>query len=181
MQEVDLKLAFFLIPLAYVIIPFFLSGTFLILGGVTLTAFIIGLIIFIIITNLNIGGSAQAVASGGSFNLSLNGEGSHSLFIVFVGGLFYLGANLAQFLAPLLDLIVGIINAIIGGISWLIGADTSGLQTTLVSGLGGSASTNLGSVYPLNISILGISVFGALDVLFASMFILALYFMIATK
>ena len=53
--------------------------------------------------------------------------------------------------------------------------------TSLVSGLGTNATSNLGSIYPLGITIDGISVFGALDVIFGSLFILGLYFMISSR
>lgn len=181
MQEIDLRYALFLLPLFYVVLPFFLSGTFLILGGVTLIALITGMLIFIVVTNLNIGGSATAATVGSSANISLSSEGGYSLFVIFFGGLFYLGATLATFITPILNMFVSILNAILGFVSFVSGISTTAIQTTVVSGLGSSSAINLNQVYPLSITIFGISLFGALDVIFASMFILSLYFMVASR
>jgi len=161
-------------------LPFILSGSFLILGGVALIAFITGTIIFIIVTNLHIGGSGTVLASGLSGNVGLSNEAGYSLFVICIGGLFYLGAQLAQFITPILNLFVIIINAILGFIA-LFGVNTSGFQTSLFSGLGINASQNIGNIYPLGITIQGISVFGALDVLMGSLFILGLYFMVSSR
>jgi len=181
MMDVDIRYALILLPLFYIILPFIFSGTFIILGGVTLIAFISGAIIFIVITNLNLGGSLDVLASGSSANVGMGSEGGYSLFVIAMGGLFYIGAQIAQFLTPILTIFVQIINAIIGFVGWIFGTNTSGLQTSLVSGLGTNATSNLGSIYPLGITIDGISVFGALDVIFGSLFILGLYFMISSR
>jgi hypothetical protein len=181
MQELNIRYAFILFPLIYVLIPFILSGSFIILGGIGLLAFLTGVIIFVIISNLDLGGNADVLTSGVGFNIGLSDEGSYSLFVVFIGGLFYLGASLAQFLAPIFDIFVTILNALIGVVGFLSGLDVSAFQTTLISNLGGSVATNLGTVYPTSITIAGISVFLTLDVIFASMFILGLYFMISSR
>lgn len=177
----EFKLALFILPLIYVLIPFILSGTFIILGGVTILALIIGMTIFIIITNLQLGGSAQALASGGSLQIGMSDSGGYSLFIIFFGGLFYLGATLAQFIAPILEVFASIINSIVGFMGWVTGIDVSSLQTSTIASLGGANAINLGAVYPLGLSIQGISIFGALSIIFASMFILSLYLMISQR
>jgi hypothetical protein len=177
----DLKMALFLFPLIYVLIPFILTGSFIILGGVTLIAFIVGMLIFIVVTNLNIRGDAQALASGGGLGIGLNDTGGNSLFIVFFGGLFYLGASLAQIIAPILTIFTSIINAIIGFLGWITGIDVSAMQTSTITSLGGTGLSNLNTIYNLDIKIQGISVFLTLDILFASLFILALYFMVSSR
>jgi hypothetical protein len=177
----DIRYALFLIPLIYVLIPFFLTGSFVILGGVAVITFITAIIIFIIITNTHLGGDLQViVGTGGGGNVGMNNEGAYSLFVVFIGGLFYLGAQLTTFFTPILNIFLGIINAIIGFAGWVFGISASGLTTTTFSGLGNSA-TALSTIYPLGITIDGISVFGALDVIMGSLFILGLYFMVASR
>jgi hypothetical protein len=181
MQELDVRYALFLMPLFYVILPFILSGTFLILGGVGILAFISGTIILIIITNLNLGGSIQAVATGSGANVGMGSEGGYSLFVIVIGGLFYIGAQIAQFISPILDIFLLVINTIISFVGWIFGISTTGLQTSLVSGLGSTATHNLGNIYPLGIKVAGISVFGVLDIVMASLFILSLYFMVSSR
>ena len=178
MNELDIRYTFILLPLLYVILPFIFSGSFVFLGGVTLIAFIIGVVIFIIISNLNIGGSGEVLASGVSGKISLNSEAGYSLFVVCIGGIFYLGAQLTILITPLLDIFIGIINAILSFVCIVFGISTSGFQTSLFNGLGNAGNTNLGKWYPLGITIQGISVFGALDLIMGSMFILGLYFMV---
>jgi len=185
MLDIDLRYAFFLFPLIYIMIPFFLSGTFLILGGVTLITFISGTIILIIISNLNFGGQESGgvltANQGLGLNLGLSSEGGYSLFVIVIGGLFYLGSQLAQFFTPILNIFLTIINTLLGFVSAVFGVSTSGLQTSLVSGLGNTATANLGQIYPLGITIDGISIFGALDVIMASIFMLSLYFMVSSR
>ncbi len=74
MQDMDIRYALFLLPLFYVVLPFVLTGSFIILGGVTVLAFISGVILFVIISNLHIGGSGDILASGVSGNIGLNNE-----------------------------------------------------------------------------------------------------------
>jgi hypothetical protein len=181
MLDIDVRYALFLLPLFYVVLPFLLSGTFMILGIVTVLAFVTGTVIFIIITNLHIGGSGTVLASGVSGNVGLSNEAGYSLFVIVIGGLFYVGAQIAQFITPLLDMFVTIINTLISFVGWVFGTSTSGLQTSLVSGLGSSATANLGNIYPLGITIDGISIFGALDLIMASLFMLSLYFMVSSR
>ena len=181
MQQLDVRFAFFLLPLIYVLIPFILTGNFIILGGVTIITFLIGMILFIIVSNLNVGGSAEAIATGGSAQIGLTGEGGYSLQVVFIGGLFYLGASLATIFSPIFDMLIIVVNGIIGLFAWIVGADVTALQVGMVDNLGLSSASNLSQVYPRSIMVQGISVFLVLDVLFASMFILSLYFMISSR
>jgi hypothetical protein len=163
-----------------VLLPFLISGSFIILGGVSLLALITGIILFIIVTNINIGGSAGVATVNTGLTLGLNSEGGYSLFVIFIGSLFYLGAQLTIIITPLLTIFTGVINAIFGAISWVTGSNLTSLQTSL--GIGGNTTApNLGNIYPLTINIAGISLFGTLDVLFASMFILSLYFMVSSR
>lgn len=135
-----------------------------------------------VITNINFGGSLQAIiGTGGGANVGMGSEGGYSLFVVFIGGLFYLGAQLAIFIAPILNIITGIINAVVGFIGWIVGINVSSLQSNVVSGFGSVVSPNLSLVYPLNLNVQGLSVFGALDVIMGSLFILSLYFMVASR
>lgn len=185
MQDVDIRYAFILFPLIYVILPYFLTGSFIILGGVSLFALITGIIILIIISNLNFGGQENAGAltanEGIGLNIGLSSEGGYSLFVVVIGALFYLGAQVAIFVTPILDMIVGVINSIIGFIGWVFGFSITSLQTSLVYNMGSVASPNLNKVYPLSITIQNISVFGALDVVMAIIFVLGLYFMVSSR
>src|SRR5208283_2723782 len=94
MIDMDIRYTLFLLPLMYVILPFIFSGDFLIFGAVTGASFIIGIVVFIIITNLHIGGSGEVVATGVSGNIGLNSEAGYSLFVVCIGGIFYFGAQI---------------------------------------------------------------------------------------
>jgi hypothetical protein len=67
-------------------------------------------------------------------------------------------------------------------ISCIIGFYTPKVKSQIVDNLSYYTSLgDLGSIYPLGITIDGISVFGALDVIFGSLFILGLYFMISSR
>lgn len=177
----DIRYALLLIPLTYVLIPYFLTGSFIILGGVSLFAFISGVIIFAVISNLNIGGGAQAIASGGTFNLGLNSEGGYTLFVIVIGGLFYIGAQVITFVEPITALITWILNALLGVLSWLTGADVTFLQTNMTNIFNSTFTPELDAVYPLGINIAGISIFGALDIIMGCLFILGLYFMVSSR
>lgn len=181
MEIGDIKYFALIIPIFYVLIPYFITGNFIILGGVSVLAFVTGAIIFVILANINFGGKAEAVASGGAFHIGLNPEGGYSLFVIFVGGLFYLGAQIATFITPIFQLFVLIINAILGAVSFVFGINTSGLSTNLVSGMGSVFNMDLSQVYPLNIMVAGVSFFGTLDILMGCLFILGLYFMISAR
>jgi hypothetical protein len=170
-----------MLPLVYVLLPYIFSGNFIILGGVTVFAFLAGLVVFIVLTNTNIGANLQVIiGTGGGANAGLGNEGAYSLFVVCLGGLFYVGAQLAQFFTPILTVFLDIINVIAYIPSIIFNINLSGLTAnTLVNGR--SALNSLGSWYPLNINVVGISVFGALDAVMGFMFILGLYFMVASR
>jgi hypothetical protein len=178
MLDLDIRYAFILFPLVYVLLPFFLTKNFILLGGVTVITFITGVIVFVVITNLHIAGSGDVLATGVSGSFGLNNEAGYSLFVICLGGLFYLGAQLTTIFTPILNIFVGIINTILNFVSTVFGISTSGLQTNVFSSM---TITNLGNVYPYSITIQGISVFGALSVVMGSIFMLGLYFMVASR
>jgi hypothetical protein len=180
MQELDIRYAFILFPLIYIIIPYFLSGSFLLLGGLSVFVFITTALIFIVITNLHIGGNAGAVTVNTGFSLSLSPESGYSLFVIFMGGIFYLGAQLTLFVTPILNIFTSILDTVLGVVGWVFGFDSAVLQTNLGIGVS-SLSTNLDKIYPLNIKLFGYSVFGTLDVIFGLIYIVGLYFMVSSR
>ena len=177
----DPRYALFFIPLIYVLAPFLITGNFVILGGVTVLTFVSCALIFIIVSNLQIGGSSEVFASGAGANIGLSSEGGYSLFVVFFGGVLYLGAQLSTFFAPLFNLLLIVVKGILGLFAWITGGDSSALNNSLVSSLGLNQAGELGKVYPLGITINGISVFLALDALMGSLFILGMYFMLSSR
>jgi hypothetical protein len=164
-----------LMILSYVMIPFFLTGNFLVLGGVSVLSFLIATLIFILVTNLNIGGQAGAATVNTGLNLGLNNEGGYQLFVVFIGGILYLGVQLSTLFTPIFNVVTSIFNVVFGFISWL-----TGVSLPVFGGLGNSL-THLSQVYPYSLNIDGISVFATLDVIFGSMFILSLYWMVSSR
>jgi hypothetical protein len=185
MQPLDIRYILLLLPLIYILTPYFLTGNFIILGGITVIAVITGMILFILIVNLNIGGSIQAIATGGSASAGMNSEGGYSLFVVFIGGLFYLGAQLAIFITPILTFFSLVINGILSFFNWIVsGSFSSTFQVSKISNLG-LVNLNISQVYPTNLIIpiggLNINVFEVLDFMMGSAFILGLYFMVASR
>ena len=89
MQEIDVRYAFILLPLVYSVLPFVLTGNFLLLGVISVSVFIVGAVLFALIFSLNIAGSGNILATGVSGKLGLNQEGTYMLFVLIFGGLFY--------------------------------------------------------------------------------------------
>jgi hypothetical protein len=187
----DIRYTCLLIPIVYVLLPFIFNGSITALAVMTGTTFIFGVIVFIIITNLNIGGggSISAIATGGSGNLKLglNSEAGYSLFVVCIGGLFYLGAQLTEVFTPIISGIFTVLNAILYipvTIANLFGANInlSFMKASAMDTLGfGSNISGLNKWYNTSYSIQGISIFGAIDVFMGLMFMLGLYFMISSR
>jgi hypothetical protein len=181
----DMRYLLLLFPLVYVLLPFLFSGAFLLLGGVTALAFIAGTIIFIVVTNLHIGGQESggvlSANQGLGLNLGLNNEAGYSLFVVCIGGLFYLGADLMQYITPIIYLVLGLVNALLGFVSFVFGTSTSGLQSTLFSTIGSTGINNLGKWYPSGVIVCGVDFFLSLNIIMSSIFILGLYFMVSSR
>ena len=83
--------------------PFLLTGNLLILGALSVSIFIIGAVLFVLIFSLNVGGSGTVLASGVSGRLGLNQEGTYMLFVLVFGGLFY---GVTTFIVSFLDSLV---------------------------------------------------------------------------
>lgn len=177
MQELNIRYAFILLPLMYIILPFILTGNFLLLGGITVSAFIFGAIIFIIISNLNIGGGAATV----NVKVGQSAEGGYSLFVIVMGGIFYLGAQVVPYIMPI---ITGFLNGFITVIN-VIGSIFSFslpiMSTDVLTSLNGSDGIPISNFYDLSVSFDGISIFLALNAIMGMLFILGLYFMIASR
>jgi hypothetical protein len=185
MQDVDIRYTFLLLPLLYVSVPYFLTGNFIILGGVGAFAFISGIIIFVIISNLDVAGNIQVIiGTGGGGKIGLNSEGGYTLFVVFIGAIFYLGAQITQFFTPILDIFVGLMNGFLGVIGFLSGTNLGSISSKSVANLGiNSNFTSLSNIYPTGKPFIidGISVFLALDAIMASMFIVGLWLMVSSR
>lgn len=172
MQDLDIRYAFILLPLLYSVIPFLLTGNFIILGAISVTIFIIGAVLFTLIFSLNIGGSGNVLATGVSGKLGINQEGTYMLFVLVFGGLFY---GVTTFITTFLDSLIGIWNFFLG---W------AGLSITV-----GDASLSVGSysfispssIYPSTFSINGFAVFPILTVFMGLIYILGMFFLVSSR
>ena len=174
MQDIDIRYSFILLPLAYVLIPYFFTGNFVLLGGISVLAFILGAIIFVLIANLHIQGNGTIFASGVGGSVGQNNEGGYQLFVLVFGGLFYLGSQVTQYIIPIIDTFINVIGTLLGFIGINLGLNSSNLN--------GINNINiLSGFYPLNFTVEGINVFLLTSVGFGVMFILGLYFMIASR
>jgi hypothetical protein len=184
MVDMDIRYILILFPLLYVVLPFIFSGAFILLLGVTAFTFLGGIILFIVITNLNIGGGGgNDILLEGNFHFNLNDEGSYSLFVVCIGGIFYFGAQALTILSSFLNIILFLPNAIIGLVNFLSFGlvKIAAFSANNILGLGSLGLSNLSQWYPLNIQIAGVSLFGAIDAIAGVCFILGLYFMISSR
>ena len=172
MQELDLKLAFILLPIVYSVMPFLLSGNLLLLGSISVTIFIIGSILFVLIFSLNIAGSGEILASGVSGAIGLNGDGTRMLFILVFGGLFY---GLTTFIFTFMDSLIGIYNFLFGWLGLTI--ETYGSSISIGSYTIISPST----IYPNDFAFSGIPIFPSLSVLMGLLYIVGIYFLISNK
>lgn len=173
MQELDIRYAFILLPLLYSVMPFILTGNFLLLGGVSATIFIIGGVLFALIFSLNIGGSGDVLASGVSGKLGVNQEGTYMLFVLVFGGLFY---GITTFISLFMDSLISIWNFFLG---WA-GLGISTYDATLSMGsyvLGVSPS----SIYPTDLSFNGIPVFPTLAIFMGLIYILGMFFLVSSR
>lgn len=177
----DIRYNLLLIPLMYVLLPYIFNGNFILLGILSGTTVLMGIIIFIIITNLNIGADIGALTVGGGANFDLNNEGSYSLFVVCIGGLFYFGAQLVTLFTPIINIVMDVVTAILYIPAYLLNVNLSAFSTTTFSSLGLTNLANLGQWYNTNYKIAGISIFYALDVIMALCFVLGLWLMISSR
>jgi hypothetical protein len=172
MQDIDVRYSFILLPLAYSIMPFLLTGNFLLLGTISVTIFIVGAVLFALIFSLNIGGSGSVLASGVSGRLGLNTEGTYMLFVLVFGGLFY---GVTTFVDLFLNDLVGIFNFLF---SWVgLSINTHGASLSF----GNYVIVSPSSIYPTNLIFMGISVFGFLSVMLGLVYILGIWFMISSR
>ena len=172
MQEIDIRYAFILLPLLYSIMPFLLTGNFLLLGGISVTVFIIGAVLYALIFSLNIGGSGTILASGVSGKLGINQEGTYMLFVLLFGGLFF---GITTFLDLFLNDLIGIYNFLF---SWVgLGINVYGSSLSV----GSYTVTNPSSIYPNSLSFGGIPVFPVLAVIMGLVYIIGLFFLISSR
>jgi len=179
MQELDLKLAFILLPIVYSVMPFLLSGNLLLLGTISVSIFIIGSVLFVLIFSLNIGGSGQAIATGVSGSIGLNGDGTRMLFILVFGGLFY---GITTFIFTFMESLIGIFNTIFylltfGGFFGNIRIETYGSNISI----GSYTTISPSSIYPNDFAFSGIPIFPSLSVLMGLVYIIGIYFLISNK
>jgi hypothetical protein len=172
MQDLDIRYAFILLPLLYSIIPFLLTGNFILLGAITVTLFIIGATLFALIFSLNIGGSGTFLASGVSGKLGINQEGTYMLFVLFFGGLFY---GITTFIVSFLDTLVGIWNFFLG---W-VGIGITANSTTL--SVGSYVITSPSSIYPSSFSVQGLAIFPLITIFMGLVYILGMFFLISSR
>jgi hypothetical protein len=172
MQELDLKLAFILLPIVYSVMPFLLSGNLLLLGTVSVSVFIIGSVLFVLIFSLNIAGSGDILASGVSGSIGLNGDGTRMLFILVFGGLFY---GLTTFIFTFMDALIGIYNFLFGWLGLTI--ETYGSNISI----GSYTIVSPSSIYPNDFAFSGVPIFPTLSVLMGLVYIVGIYFLISNK
>jgi hypothetical protein len=172
MQELDVRYAFILLPIIYSIIPFIITGNFLLLGAISVTIFIIGAVLFALIFSLNIGGSGNILASGVSGRLGINQEGTYLLFVLVFGGLFY---GVTTFLVLFLTDLVGIYNFLFGWVGLSINIHNADLS------VGSYTLTSPSSVYPSSLIYSGIPIFPTLTVIMGLIYILGLFFLVSSR
>lgn len=172
MLDLDVRYAFILLPILYSIMPFFITGNFLLLGTISVTIFIIGAVLFALIFSLNIGGSGTILASGVSGKLGINQEGTYMLFVLVFGGLFY---GVSTFLVLFLNDLVGIYNFLF---SWVgLGIDIHGASLSI----GSYTIISPSSIYPTSLIFMGIPVFTGLAVLMGLVYILGIFFLVSSR
>jgi hypothetical protein len=172
MQELDLRYAFILLPIVYSIMPFVLTGNFLLLGSISASIFLVGAILFVLIFSLNIGGSGTLLASGVSGRIGLNQEGTYMLFVLVFGGLFY---GITTFLISFMSDLIGIYNFLFGWIGLTINTHGSTIS------IGSYVLTSPQSVYPNSLAFNGIPVFITLNVLMGLIYILGIFFLLSSR
>jgi len=172
LQEIDIRYAFILLPIVYSIMPFLLTGNFLLLGTISVSVFIVGAVLFVLLFSLNIGGSGNILASGVSGRLGLNQEGTYMLFVLVFGGLFY---GITTFINLFLNDLIGIYNFLF---SWVgLGIDVHGADLSV----GSYVITSPSSIYPTDLTFMGISVFTALAVFMGLIYILGIFFLVSSR
>jgi hypothetical protein len=172
MQEIDLKFAFILLPIVYSIMPFILTGNFLLLASISVPIFIVGAVLFVLVFSLNIGGSGNFLASGVSGNLGLNESGTHMLFILVFGGLFY---GISTFIVSFLNELVGIYNFLFGWVGLTINIHGSSIS------VGKYIFISPQSIYPNDFSFAGLPVFLTLSVFMGLIYIIGMFFLLSSS
>lgn len=172
MQDLDIRYVFILLPLIYAVIPFLLTGNFILLGAVSVTIFIIGAVLFALVFSLNVAGSGEVLASGVMGKFGLNQEGTYMLFVLVFGGLFY---GVTTFIITFIDILIGLWNFFLGWLGLSIALSSSSISdaTYIIS----SPST----IYPSDFSINGFAVFPLLTVFMGLIYILGMFFLISSR
>ena len=170
-----------MLPLLYSIIPFLLTGNFLILGLISVTIFIIGAVLYALIFSLNIAGSGSVVSTGISGRLGLNTEGTYMLFVLIFGGLFYgITTFIDLFLNDLIrffNFFISAINVVSFGLAHLSDINIHGASLSFGSYIFISPS----SIYPSSLSFNGIPIFTTLTVIMGLVYILGIFFLISSR
>lgn len=181
MQDIDIRYGFILLPLVFAIMPFLITGNFFLLGTISVSIFIVGAVLFALIFSLNIGGSGSVVASGVSGRLGINTEGTYMLFVLVFGGLFY---GVTTFIDLFLNDLIGIfnfffsmINVVSFGLAHLSKINIHGSSLSF----GNYVIVSPSSIYPTSLSFMGISVFGFLTIMMGLVYIIGIYFLIASR
>lgn len=172
MQDLDIRYAFILLPLLYSVIPFLLTGNFIILGGISVSIFIVGAVLFTLIFSLNVGGSAEALASGFSGKFGINQEGTYMLFVLVFGGLFY---GVTTFIITFMDTLILIFNFLLGWTGLSISSSGASLN------VGNYVFISPSSIYPSNFSINGFAVFPLITVFMGLIYILGMFFLVSSR
>ena len=172
MQEIDLRYALILLPLLYSIIPFLVTGNFIILGVISVTIFIGGGVLFVLLFSLNIGGSGTIIASGVSGKLGLNQEGTYMLFVLVFGGLFY---GVTTFVITFMNSLIGVWNFFLGwaGLSISVGGASVNDASYVIS--------SPSNVYPSGFTVNGLAIFPLLSVFMGLLYIAGLFFLVSSR
>jgi hypothetical protein len=161
MQDLDIRYAFIIMPIIYMLIPYFLVFDFTFVAIIGLTTIATSIAVIWALTSLNI------VESG------INPEGTYLAFVLVTGLLFYGFSIILNFLS----------NTTLNGFfsHGLLGSNhhnSGGIdinQNDLIF------KSPMAIVYPSSIHIFGISFFDTLTAIMGIVLILGLYFMISTR
>ena len=162
MQDIDIRYALIIMPIIYILIPYFLVFNFSFLAVIGITTILSSIFIVWILTSLNV------VSSG------INQEGTYQAFVLVVGVLFYGFSVILNLLFSNTS-----INSFFN--HGILGSRSNSGSNIDISNNNLILQSPMSIVYPSSIHIFGISFFDTLTAVMGIVLILGLYFMIASR